>query len=87
MRPIETLTRLTFTRRELLRLLVPLSAWLPTPVLLAAAACQAKHAPAAFGLFLDTILPEDESPSLSIYANSLRAGHYVKVHGLSGEIT
>ena len=63
MRPIETLTRLTFTRRELLRWLVMLSAWLPAPVLLAAAVGQAKQAPAAFGPFLDTLLPEDESPS------------------------
>ncbi len=64
MRPFEIISKPGFTRRELLRLLVSLSAWLPAPLLLAAVNSKDKPAlPPAFGPFLDTLLPADESPS------------------------
>ena len=63
MLPFKTVSKLGITRRDLLRLLVSLSAWLPTPLLLAAIGEQEKQEVLpAFGPFLDTLLPEDESP-------------------------
>jgi hypothetical protein len=64
MHPFETISKPGITRRDLLRLLVSLAAWLPAPLLLAAVS--GKDIPVslpAFGPFLDTLLPEDESPS------------------------
>lgn len=63
MRPLIPSTRLTFTRRELLRLLAALSAYLPAPLLLAAVTAKDPLAPPAFGPYLDTLLPADVSPA------------------------
>ena len=64
MRPFETFSKPRITRRDLLRLLVSLSAWLPAPLLLAAVSGKDKPVSLpAFGPFLDTLLPEDASPS------------------------
>ncbi|MDT8321756.1 MAG: hypothetical protein RQ826_14645, partial [Xanthomonadales bacterium] len=64
MRPFEHPVKFTISRRELLRLLLPMAAWLPAPLmLLAARDSQASAQPAAFGPFLDTLLPGDGAPS------------------------
>jgi hypothetical protein len=65
MAPSFSLARLRLTRRELLRILVALSAYLPAPMLLAAVAGKDPTIPPAFGPYLDTLLPSDESPSAS----------------------
>ena len=66
MRPIERLNYLQLTRRQLLELLLPLAAWLPAPVLLAAATGETAPAVPSFAAFLDALIPEDEvSPSAS----------------------
>ena len=66
MRPIEPLSPLKFTRRQLLQLLLPLAAWLPAPMLLAAATGDTKPAARSFAAFLDLLLPADEfSPAAS----------------------
>jgi hypothetical protein len=53
------------SRRELLRALLGLATYLPTSFLLAAAGepTTRKFSLSALGPFLDTLLPEDESPS------------------------
>lgn len=64
MRPFEIVKVPGITRRGLLRLLISLSAFLPAPYLLAA--ISDRNQPGvlpAFGPFLDTLLPEDVSPS------------------------
>ena len=65
MRPFEAISRVGITRRELLRLLVSLSAYLPASWLLAAPTGESsrKVSISALGPFLDTLLPEDETPS------------------------
>jgi hypothetical protein len=66
MRPIDPFTPLKFTRRQLLQLLLPLAAWLPAPMLLAAASGDTKPAAQSFAAFLDLLIPKDEwSPSAS----------------------
>ena len=55
--------RAAFSRREFLQLLASLCAWLPAPMLLAAVPGARSEPPAALGPYLDTLLPEDESPS------------------------
>jgi len=66
MRPIEPLSPLKFTRRQLLQLLLPLAAWLPAPMLLAAASGDTRPAARSFAAFLDLLLPADEfSPAAS----------------------
>jgi hypothetical protein len=66
MRPIEPLSRLRLTRRQLLELLLPLAAWLPAPLLLAAASGDVAPGARSFAAFLDLLIPEDEvSPSAS----------------------
>jgi hypothetical protein len=66
MRPIEPLSALKFTRRQLLQLLLPLAAWLPAPMLLAAANGDAQSSKKSFAAFLDLLLPQDEfSPGAS----------------------
>jgi len=52
-------------RRGFLRLLVALSAWLPSPMLLAALPGSRSAAPPALEPWLDTLLPGDGSPSAS----------------------
>ena len=66
MRPILPLSRLQLTRRQLLELLLPLAAWLPAPMLLAAATGDVAPAARSFAAFLDRLIPADEvSPSAS----------------------
>jgi len=66
MRPREPLSRLKLTRRQLLGLLVALSAWLPARILLAAVPTGGSpSAPQNLSALLDVLLPEDESPSAS----------------------
>lgn len=66
MRPSDPLSRHQFTRRQLLELLVMLSAWLPSRMLLAAVPNgQSASSPQNLSAFLDVLLPEDESPSAS----------------------
>jgi hypothetical protein len=52
-------------RREFLRLLAGMAAWLPAPMLLAAVPGGKPEPPPAFGPYLDTLLPEEGSPSAS----------------------
>jgi hypothetical protein len=65
MRPFETSGSVGITRRELLRLLVSLSAYLPASWLLAAPTGEStrKVSISALGPFLDTLLPQDGTPS------------------------
>ena len=63
--PLISPASLGFSRRELLRFLVSLSAFLPASMLLAAVPGKGPVPLPAFGPFLDTLLPEDESPSAS----------------------
>jgi hypothetical protein len=66
MRPFEPLSCVKLTRRQLLDLLVALSAWLPARMLLAAVPNgQSASSPQNLSAFLDVLLPEDESPSAS----------------------
>jgi Gluconate 2-dehydrogenase subunit 3 len=62
--PVELLQRLRLTRRDLLRALAALAAFLPAPLLLAATPTATDHPDSlrALGPFLDTLLPEDETP-------------------------
>lgn len=66
------------TRRDLLRLLVALSAFLPLPVLLAASGTKKSLILPVLGAWLDTLIPADQSPSAtqlgldSIILDSLR---------------
>lgn len=63
MRPPIFQERLHLGRREFLRILAALSAFLPAPWLLASVPGKSEKAPPALGPYLDTLLPEDESPS------------------------
>ncbi|MEE8495792.1 MAG: hypothetical protein V3S21_04870, partial [Xanthomonadales bacterium] len=65
MRHVEPLNRLKLTRRDLLRWLAALAAYLPASVLLAAPTGKPgrKVSIRALGPFLDTLLPEDGTPS------------------------
>ena len=65
MRPFESISKLGITRRDLLRLLVSLSAYLPASLLLAAPTVESTRTVSigALGPFLDTLLPEDDTPS------------------------
>jgi hypothetical protein len=65
MRPVEPFSRLKLTRRQFLEFLLTMSAWLPAPVLLAAASGMSDELPQSFDAFLDVLIPEDESPSAS----------------------
>jgi hypothetical protein len=70
MRPVFPSHGVRVTRRELLRLLLGLAAWLPTGWLLAAsrpvrtpASRQMVEPPPALGTLIDVLLPRDQSPS------------------------
>jgi len=63
---MEPLSRLRLTRRQLLELLLPMAAWLPAPMLLAAATGDVGPGARSFAAFLDLLIPEDDvSPSAS----------------------
>ncbi len=63
MRPVEPPVRLSLPRRELLRLLAGLAAWLPAPWLLAGLPGTPRAAPSALGPLLDTLLPAGVAPA------------------------
>jgi hypothetical protein len=66
MLPVDDVTAwLRLSRRELLRALLGLAAYLPTSLLLAAAgeSTTRTFSLSALGPFLDTLLPEDDTPS------------------------
>jgi hypothetical protein len=61
--PHWTQPSISLTRREWLKLLLVLSAWLPARLVMSAAGDPSSVQPAALGPFLDTLLPAGDSPS------------------------
>jgi hypothetical protein len=63
---IAPISRLRLSRRQMLKLILPLAAWMPAPMLMAAATGKLPPALSSFTAFLDQLIPEDEwSPSAS----------------------